>query len=247
MTSGRVNPKFTLDDQGITGLGAVYYNLMEPALVEAALKAGEGTLGQGGTFLVTTGKFTGRSPKDKHVVKTASVADTIWWENNAEMSPEGFDALYEDMIAHMKGRDYYVQDLVGGADPQLRINVRMVTELAWHNLFIRHLLRRPEREALNSFIADFTVINCPSFQADPAKHNCRSETVIAMNFDRKLILIGGTEYAGENKKSVFTLLNYCCRKRCHADALLGQPRHWQPCRHRGLLWSFGHWQNNTLC
>ncbi|WP_438992055.1 phosphoenolpyruvate carboxykinase [Lentibacter sp.] len=229
MTSGRVNPKFTLDDQGITGLGAVYYNLMEPALVEAALKAGEGTLGQGGTFLVTTGKFTGRSPKDKHVVKTASVADTIWWENNAEMSPEGFDALYEDMIAHMKGRDYYVQDLVGGADPALAINVRMVTELAWHNLFIRHLLRRPEREALNSFIADFTVINCPSFQADPAKHNCRSETVIAMNFDRKMILIGGTEYAGENKKSVFTLLNYLLPEKgvmpmhCSANHATGNP------------------------
>ena len=229
MTSGRVNPKFTLDDQGITGLGAVYYNLMEPALVEAALKAGEGTLGQGGTFLVTTGKFTGRSPKDKHVVKTASVADTIWWENNVEMSPKGFDALYEDMIAHMKGRDYYVQDLVGGADPQLAINVRMVTELAWHNLFIRHLLRRPEREALNSFIADFTVINCPSFQADPAKHNCRSETVIAMNFDRKMILIGGTEYAGENKKSVFTLLNYLLPEKgvmpmhCSANHATGNP------------------------
>ncbi|WP_298804174.1 phosphoenolpyruvate carboxykinase [uncultured Lentibacter sp.] len=229
MTSGRVNPKFTLDDQGITGLGAVYYNLMEPALVEAALKAGEGTLGQGGTFLVTTGKFTGRSPKDKHVVKTASVADTIWWENNAEMSPEGFDALYEDMIAHMKGRDYYVQDLVGGADPALAINVRMVTELAWHNLFIRHLLRRPERAALDSFIADFTVINCPSFQADPAKHNCRSETVIAMNFDRKMILIGGTEYAGENKKSVFTLLNYLLPEKgvmpmhCSANHATGNP------------------------
>ena len=101
-----------------------------------------------------TGKFTGRSPKDKHVVKTDSVADTIWWENNAEMSPEGFDALYQDMLAHMQGRDYFVQDLVGGADPKHAINVRMVTELAWHGLFIRHMLRRPEREALNDFIAD---------------------------------------------------------------------------------------------
>ena len=208
MTFGRVNPQFRLEDQGIEGLGNVYYNLMEPALVEAALKRDEGTLGQGGTFLVTTGKFTGRSPKDKHVVKTDSVADTIWWENNAAMSPEGFDALHADMLAHMKGKDYFVQDLCGGADPAYAINVRMVTELAWHNLFIRHLLRRPERSALDSFTADFTVINCPSFQADPDKHDCRSETVIAMNFDKKLILIGGTEYAGENKKSVFTLLNY---------------------------------------
>ena len=208
MTFGRVNPQFRLEDQGIEGLGDVYYNLMEPALIEAALKNGEGTLGNGGAFLVTTGKFTGRSPKDKHVVKTDSVADKIWWENNAEMSPEGFDALHADMLTHMKGRKYYVQDLVGGADPALAINVRMVTELAWHNLFIRHLLRRPERTELDGFMADFTIINCPSFQADPAKHGCRSETVIAMNFDKKLILIGGTEYAGENKKSVFTLLNY---------------------------------------
>ncbi|MDF1729066.1 MAG: phosphoenolpyruvate carboxykinase (ATP), partial [Sulfitobacter sp.] len=208
MTIGRVNPQFRLEDQQITGLNDVYYNLMEPALVEIALKREEGTLGKGGSFLVTTGKFTGRSPKDKHVVRTDSVADNIWWENNAEMSPEGFDALYEDMLAHMQGKDYFVQDLVAGADPRHAINVRMVTELAWHGLFIRTMLRRPDRADLNDFIADFTVINCPGFQADPKKHDCRSETVIAMNFDRKMILIGGTEYAGENKKSVFTLLNY---------------------------------------
>ncbi|GHH00637.1 phosphoenolpyruvate carboxykinase [Pseudodonghicola xiamenensis] len=208
MTTGRVNPQFRLEDQGIEGLGNVYYNLIEPALIEAALKRGEGTLGKGGAFLVTTGKFTGRSPKDKHIVKTDSVADTIWWENNAEMSPEAFDVLHADMLAHMKGRDFFVEDLVGGADPEYAINVRMVTELAWHGLFIRHLLRRPTRDALNSFIADFTIINCPSFKADPERHGCRTDTVIALNFDKKLILIGNTEYAGENKKSVFTLLNY---------------------------------------
>lgn len=229
MTSGRVNPQFQLNDQGIDGLGNVYYNLIEPALVQQALARDEGTLGEGGTLLVTTGKFTGRSPKDKHVVRTASVADSIWWENNAEMSPEGFDALYADMIEHMKGRDYFVQDLIGGADPEHSINMRMVTELAWHGLFIRHMLRRPERDALDDFIADFTVINCPSFSADPARHNCRSETVIAMNFDRKLILIGGSEYAGENKKSVFTLLNYLLPEKgimpmhCSANHATGNP------------------------
>ena len=229
MTSGRVNPNFRLDDQGISGLGNVYYNYLEPALIQEALKRDEGTLGQGGAFLVTTGKFTGRSPKDKHVVKTPSVADSIWWENNAAMSPEGFDALHADMLEHMKGRDYFVQDLIGGSDPTVSINVRMVTELAWHNLFIRHLLRRPERAALDSFIADFTVINCPSFQANPEKHNCRSETVIAMNFDKKVILIGGTEYAGENKKSVFTLLNYLLPEKgimpmhCSANHAVGNP------------------------
>ncbi|MGB1034781.1 MAG: phosphoenolpyruvate carboxykinase (ATP), partial [Primorskyibacter sp.] len=208
MTSGRVNPQFRLEDQGIDGLGHVYYNLTEPALIEAALKRGEGTLGNGGAFLCTTGKFTGRSPKDKHVVLTDSVKDTIWWENNAAMSPEGFDALYDDMLAHMKGKEMFVQDLVGGADPKHSIDVRFVQELAWHNLFIRHMMRRPQAEDLPTFTADFTVINCPTFKADPERHNCRSDTVIAMNFDRKLILIGGTEYAGENKKSIFTLLNY---------------------------------------
>ena len=229
MTFGRVNPQFQLEDQGIKGLGDVYYNLMEPALIEAALKNNEGKLGKGGAFLVTTGKFTGRSPKDKHVVKTADVADKIWWENNKAMSPEGFDALYADMLEHMKGKDYYVQDLVGGADPTHSINVRMVTELAWHNLFIRHLLRRPEREALDSFVSDFTVINCPSFSADPERHDCRSETVIAMNFEKKLILIGGTQYAGENKKSVFTLLNYLLPEKgimpmhCSANHAIGNP------------------------
>ena len=229
MTSGRVNPQFRLEDQGIEGLGNVYYNLMEPALVEAALKRGEGTLGKGGAFLVTTGKFTGRSPKDKHVVKTDSVADTIWWENNAAMSPEGFDTLYADMLEHMKGRDFFVEDLVGGADPAYAINVRMVTELAWHGLFIRHLLRRPERAELDSFLADFTIINCPSFKADPARHDCRSDTVIALNFDKKLILIANTEYAGENKKSVFTLLNYLLPEKgvmpmhCSANHAVGNP------------------------
>ncbi|MDO5756084.1 MAG: phosphoenolpyruvate carboxykinase [Rhodobacterales bacterium] len=229
MTLGRVNPNFLLENQGITGLGEVHYNLIEPALVEAALKNGEGSLGRGGAFLVTTGKFTGRSPMDKHVVKTPSVEDNIWWENNGVMSPEGFDALYDDMVAYMAGGTYYVQDLIGGADPAYSIKVRMITELAWHGLFIRHLLRRPERDALDHFIAEYTIINCPGFQADPKKHDCRSETVIAMNFDRKIILIGGTEYAGENKKCVFSLLNYLLPEKdimpmhCSANHAKGNP------------------------
>ena len=208
MTHGRVNPSHTLEAQGISGLGTVYYNDIEPALVEAAVRRGEGRLGKGGAFLCSTGQFTGRSPKDKFVVRTPAVEDSIWWENNAPMAPEAFDRLYEDMLAHMKGRDYFVQDLYAGADADHRLDVRVVTELAWHGLFIRHLLRRPAREELDSFAPEFTIINCPSFKADPAKHGCRTETVIALNFDRKLILIANTQYAGENKKSVFTLLNY---------------------------------------
>ncbi|WP_028030049.1 phosphoenolpyruvate carboxykinase [Gemmobacter nectariphilus] len=208
MDHGRVNPAHKLEAQGLTGLGNVYYNLIEPALVEAALVRGEGRLGKGGAFLVSTGQFTGRSPKDKFVVRTPSVEDTIWWENNAPMSPEAFDVLYADMLAHMKGGDYFVQDLYAGADPAHRLDVRVVSELAWHNLFIRHLLRRPEAAELATFVPEWTIINCPKFKADPARHGCRTETVIALNFDKKVILIGNTEYAGENKKSVFTLLNY---------------------------------------
>ena len=208
MDHGRVNPAMTLDAQGITGLAHVYYNLREPALLQAALVNGEGTLGQGGTLLVTTGKYTGRSPKDKHVVRTASTNDVIWWEKNAPMLPEKFDILHADMLAHLQGKSAYVQDLNAGADPAHRIDVRLVTELAWHGLFIRHLLLRPTTDQVDAFIPDFTVINCPSFFADPVRHGCRTDTVVAIHFDKKLILIGGTEYAGENKKVVFTLLNY---------------------------------------
>jgi phosphoenolpyruvate carboxykinase (ATP) len=208
MTTGRVNPAQTLETQGISDLGSVHYNLLEPALIEAALRKNEGTLGQGGAFLVTTGKYTGRSPKDKHVVRSAATEDTIWWENNAEMAPDAFDRLHADMLEHMKGGEYFVQDLFGGADAEHRLDVRVVTELAWHGLFIRHLLRRPTADEIDSFVPEFTIINCPSFFADPERHGCRTDTVIALNFEKKLILIGGTEYAGENKKSVFTLLNY---------------------------------------
>ena len=229
MNIGRVNPANRLDEQGILGLGRVYYNLREAALVEEALKKSEGTLGKGGSFLVTTGAHTGRSPKDKFVVRTPSVEDTIWWENNAPMEPAAFDRLYADMLAHMRGRDYFVQDLFGGADPEHRLDVRVVTELAWHGLFIRHLLRRPTMAELDEFAPEFTIINCLSFKADPARHGCRSETVIALNFDRKLILIANTAYAGENKKSVFTLLNYILPGKgvmamhCSANHAIGKP------------------------
>ena len=229
MTKGRVNPAQTLADQGITGLGHVYYNLLEPALVEAAVARGEGHLGLGGAFLCATGQFTGRSPKDKFVVRSPLVEASIWWENNAPMTPPAFDALHADMLSHMQGRDYFVQDLYAGADPIHRVDVRIVTELAWHGLFIRHLLRRPAHSELDTFSPDWTVINCPSFKADPARHGCRTETVIAMNFDKRLILIANTEYAGENKKAVFGLLNYLMPEKgvmpmhCSANHAPGNP------------------------
>ncbi|MDC1399026.1 phosphoenolpyruvate carboxykinase (ATP), partial [Yoonia sp.] len=160
MDHGTVNPSMKLEDQGIKGLGYVYYNRSETDLQEAAVAAGEGVTGKGGTFLVTTGKHTGRSPKDKFVVKTPDVEDTIWWENNPPMDMDKFDVLYADMLTHMKGGTYNAQDLFGGADPAHRLDVRVVTELTWHGLFIRHLLRRPDASELTSFVPDFTIINC---------------------------------------------------------------------------------------
>ncbi len=229
MTNGRVNPRQTLENQGIVGAAGVFYNLTEPALVEAAVSRGEGRLGRGGAFLCTTGQFTGRSPKDKFVVRTAAVEDSIWWENNAPMAPDAFARLKADMLAHVQGRQLFVQDLYAGADPVHRLDVRVVTELAWHGVFIRHLLRRPARAELDNFNPDWTIINCPSFKADPARHGCRTETVIALNFDQWTVLIANTAYAGENKKSVFTILNYLLPAKgvmamhCSANHATGNP------------------------
>ncbi|NOX41037.1 MAG: phosphoenolpyruvate carboxykinase [Alphaproteobacteria bacterium] len=208
MTSGRVNPNCTLEHSGIAGVGETHYNLIETNLVEVALKRGEATLGNGGALLVATGAHTGRSAKDKFVVRTPSVEEHIWWENNPPLEIDAFDHLHADMLEHLKGKEVFVQDLFGGADPAHRLDVRVVTELAWQSLFIRHMLRRPEAGELASFVPEFTIISCPSFKADPTRHGCRSETVIALNFDKKVILIANTAYAGEIKKGVFTLLNY---------------------------------------
>jgi phosphoenolpyruvate carboxykinase (ATP) len=229
MISGRVNPNRTLDQQGLKGAASVHYNLIEPALVQAAVTRGEGTLGLGGAFLCTTGQFTGRSPKDKFVVRTPATENTIWWDNNAPMTPDAWARLKSDMLAHVQGRDLFVQDLYAGADPVHRLDVRVVTELAWHGLFIRHLLRRPAQEELDGFDPEWTILNLPSFKADPARHGCRTDTVIALNFDERTVLIANTAYAGENKKSVFTILNYLMPAKgvmpmhCSANHALGNP------------------------
>ena len=208
MMTGKVNPAQTLEATGISGVATTHYNLLEPALMQHAIARGEGEIGNGGALLVSTGEHTGRSPKDKFVVNEPSVKDTIWWENNPPMEMDAFDNLYKDMVAHLKNKEVFVEDLFGGADPAYRLNVRMITELAWHALFNRTMLRRPELDELESFVPEFTFINCPSFQADPERHGCRSKTVIAISFEKKLVLVGGTSYAGENKKSVFSVLNY---------------------------------------
>ncbi len=229
MTTGPVNPKMTLEATGLVGVAKAHYNLTEPALVQAAVSRGEGEIGQGGTLLVTTGKHTGRSPKDKFVVREPGVEAHIWWENNAPLSPEHFERLHADMKAHVRGGELFIEDLYAGADPAHRLNVRVIAELAWHGLFIRHLLRRPAIDELATFAPDFTILNCPSFSADPVRHGVRSETAIVISFERKLVLIAGTAYAGENKKSVFTILNYLLPEKgvmpmhCSANHAPGDP------------------------
>jgi phosphoenolpyruvate carboxykinase (ATP) len=151
---------------------------------------------------------TGRSVQDKFTVRDATTEKAVWWDNNKPMTPEQFEALWADFCAHAASRELFVQDLHAGADPAHRLNARIFTEYAWHALFIRHLLRRPKAGELAGFKPEFTVINLPSFRADPKRHGARSDTVIACNFARRLVLIGGTSYAGETKKSVFTYLNF---------------------------------------
>ncbi len=208
MESGKFNPTTLLVDMGIRSLKSVHYNLNEAALMQYAISRKEGTLGLGGSILVETGKHTGRSPLDKYIVSSEATFDSIWWENNQQLAPENFDRLYTDMLNHMKNKEYFVQDLYACSDPDFKVNVRLINELAWHGLFVRHLLRRPSIHDLDTYIPDFTIINCPSFKALPSKHHVRSDTVIAINFEKRIVLIGGTSYAGENKKVVFTLLNY---------------------------------------
>ncbi|MCB1429760.1 MAG: phosphoenolpyruvate carboxykinase (ATP), partial [Nitratireductor sp.] len=200
-------------DQGLTGFGldglkAVYWNLEAPELYEHAIRNGEARIAAGGALVVETGQHTGRSALDKFVVRDAVTQDTVWWDNNKPMEPLKFETLLEDMLAHARGRELYVQDLFGGADPKNRIASRVITEYAWHSLFIRNLLIRPDRDQLQSYLPGMTILDLPSFRAHPERHGCRTETVIACDFTRSIVLIGGTSYAGEMKKSVFTFLNF---------------------------------------
>ena len=205
---GTFNAKFTLKDAGLNGYANAYYNLTEPQLYEQSIARNEARIAAGGALVALTGQHTGRSPKDKFVVRDANTEANIWWDNNKPMSPEQFDVLHADMLKHVEGKDLFVQDLIGGADENLALPSRIITEFAWHSLFIRNLLIRPSRPSLQDFKAQFTIIDLPSFKADPARHGCRSETVIAVNLTKMIVLIGGTSYAGEIKKSVFTALNY---------------------------------------
>ena len=200
----------SLSEQGIETKAAILANLGTDALIEQALANGEGKLAKHGALVVETGKHTGRSAKDKFIVRDAETEGTVnWGKVNVPMSPEHFAALKADFFAALADRDkLYVADLFGGSQSEYRVNVRVINELAWHNLFVRTLLVRPTAAELASFAPEYTIVDLPSFRADPERHGSRSETVIAVSFAEKLILIGGTAYAGEMKKSVFGILNY---------------------------------------
>ncbi|HEX8527435.1 phosphoenolpyruvate carboxykinase, partial [Allosphingosinicella sp.] len=202
-------PAHGLAEQGIATIADLSWNFGTPQLVEEAVRRGEGLLAKDGPLVVRTGRHTGRSAQDKYIVRDSETEGTIWWDNNKSISPAHFAALKEDFLAALGERDrLFVADLYGGSQPEHRVRVRVINELAWHNLFIRTLLVRPEPAELEGFVPEFTIIDLPSFRADPDRHGTRSETVIAVSLSNRTILIGGTAYAGEMKKSVFGILNY---------------------------------------
>ncbi len=186
----------------------VHHNTSHLDLIEFSIRRGEGKFASTGALVFETGAHTGRSAQDKFTVRDATTEKAVWWDNNKPISPEQFELLYSDFVEQAKSRELFVQDLYAGADPKRRLRTRVFTEYAWHALFIRWLLRRPEASELAGFVPEFTIVNLPSFKADPKRHGVRSETVIACDFAKRLVLIGGTSYAGEIKKSVFTFLNY---------------------------------------
>ncbi len=198
----------TMDSLALSFPAKVNHNTGAAELIELAIARGEGRFASTGALTVETGVHTGRSVQDKYTVRDASTEKSVWWDNNKAMTPDQFELLWADFRDHAKSRELFVQDLYAGADPAHRLNARIFTEYAWHAAFIRALLRKPTPDELVGFKPGFTVINLPSFRADPKRHGVRSETVIACNFAKRLVLIGGTSYAGETKKSVFTYLNY---------------------------------------
>jgi len=204
----------------------VHVNLIEPELVEHALRHHDGRLSDHGAFAVETAPHTGRSAKDKFVVDEPESTADIWWDQNKRMKPDDFERLHADVTAYLSDAELYQQDLYGGADPATRLPVRFFTPSAWHALFVRNMLIRPERAELSGFEPRFTVLHAPEFQADPAKHGCRTTTVIAISFAKRLVIIAGTRYAGEMKKSIFTILNYLMPKQgvlgMHCSANVGK-------------------------
>ncbi|WP_421708136.1 phosphoenolpyruvate carboxykinase [Algihabitans sp.] len=225
-TQGPVVSRHGLESLGLRNLGNLYWNLAAPALYEQALTRGEASLAAGGPLVALTGEHTGRSPKDKFIVEEAESSDDIWWgEVNVAMAPEQFDRLLAKARAYLQGRDLFVQDCFAGADPAYRLPVRILTECAWHNLFARNMFIQPSHDELADFEPAFTVLQVPGLQADPATDGTRSECFVLVSFAQRIVLIGGTSYAGEIKKSVFSILNYLLPERdvlpMHCSANIG--------------------------
>ncbi len=191
------------------GLGSpenLSLNATAAELYELAIMRGEARVAEGGSLVVTTGTHTGRSPNDKFIVRDATSENTVWWDNNKAMTRSHFQALKQDFLVHARNSNLFIQDLIGGADPMHELPTRVICENAWHALFIQHLLIAPT--TTEGFAPRLTIIDLPSFKADPKRHGTRSQTVIAIDLANGLVLIGGTQYAGEIKKAVFTVLNY---------------------------------------
>ncbi|MFQ5959432.1 MAG: phosphoenolpyruvate carboxykinase (ATP), partial [Alphaproteobacteria bacterium] len=198
-----------LDNHGLSRLAAAHWNYTTPALYEEAIRRGEGVVARGGPLVVRTGQHTGRSANDKFIVKESSSADDIWWGAvNKPISPKHFAGIRQKLFAYLQGREVFVQDCYAGADPAHRLEVRIITETAWHSLFARNMFIVPPRDALSEFEPRFTVIQAPGFQADPEADGTHSGVFVIIDFAEREVIIGGTSYAGEIKKSVFTILNY---------------------------------------
>ncbi|HEY3771069.1 MAG TPA: phosphoenolpyruvate carboxykinase (ATP) [Candidatus Angelobacter sp.] len=187
----------------------VHRNLHSGVLVEHSVRRGESMLADNGALVAYTGKYTGRSPKDKFTVKDPVTSELVnWGDVNIAFDPDKFDALYERVVASLQGKELFVQDLYAGADPKYRLPVRVINEYAWHNLFARTLFVRPTEEELKTHRPEFTIVSAPEFQGDPQRDGTRTEAFVVVNFTRKVIIIGGTKYAGEMKKSIFGIMNF---------------------------------------
>ncbi len=199
-----------LERHGITNVPRVYWNLSVPALYEEAVRRREGSMAAAGPLVCRTGQHTGRSPNDKFIVREPSSEEKVWWSKvNRPIEPQFFDLLHQRMLNYVEGKELFVQDCHAGADPRYRLPVRVITEHAWHSLFARHMfLDIVGAEGGPAHEPEFTVIDMPGLHADPSLHGTHSEVFILLNFARKTVLIGGTSYAGEIKKSIFTVMNY---------------------------------------
>ncbi len=211
---------------GLEPLESVHRNLPPPALYEAAIRAEEGQMARGGAFCAITTPHTGRSPKDKFVVREPSVEADVWWGSvNQPLSPEHWAVLRADVVSYLGNQPLYVQDLFAGADPAHRVRVRFISTNAWHAAFVHNMFIRPQPEDLPGFEPGFTVLHAPELEADPDRHGTRSTTAVAINFAERTVLIVGTRYAGEMKKSMFTILNYLYPKQgilsMHCSANVG--------------------------